>query len=71
MSKRTANQTIAKLRRRTGTTQHVLAAETGIGLNRLVFYETGRTELLPEEVDRIRKVLKHRARQTASDAVGV
>jgi hypothetical protein len=49
----------------------VLAAETGIGLNRIVFYETGRTELLPEEVDKIRKVLKQRARQTAVDAVGV
>jgi transcriptional regulator with XRE-family HTH domain len=71
MNKRTANQAIAKLRRRTGTTQHVLAAETGIGLNRIVFYETGRTELLPEEVDKIRKVLKQRARQTAADAVGV
>lgn len=71
MNKRTENQAIAKLRRRTGTTQHVLAAETGIGLNRIVFYETGRTDLLPEEIDRIRKVLKQRARQTAADAVGV
>jgi hypothetical protein len=71
MNKRTENAAIAKLRRRTGTTQHVLAAESGVPVGRIVFYETGRAELLPEEIYRIRKVLKQRARQTASDAAGV
>jgi transcriptional regulator with XRE-family HTH domain len=65
---RTDNRSLAKLRRRTGLTQHQLSAETGIGLNRLIFFETERAALLPVELDKIKSVLRKRARQTAKDA---
>jgi len=71
MRNKTENRSLAKLRRRTGMTQHQLAAETGISLGRIVFFETERTPLLPEEVDKVRSVLRKRARQIAEDAVSL
>jgi DNA-binding transcriptional regulator YiaG len=67
----TQNRSIAKLRRRVGLTQHALSAATGIPVNRIVFFETSRAALDPQELDKIRGVLRKRARQTAADAVGV
>ena len=57
-------RTIAKQRRRLGLTQHQLCQATGMGVNRLVFFETGRCELLPAEIDSIRSVLRKRARRS-------
>jgi hypothetical protein len=65
------NRSLAKLRRRTGLTQHQLSHETGIPIGRIVFFETDRIALLPEEMDKVRNVLRKRARQTAADAVSV
>jgi transcriptional regulator with XRE-family HTH domain len=65
---RTDNRSLAKLRRRTGLTQHQLSEQTGIGLNRLIFFETERAALLPVELNKIKSVLRKRARQTAKDA---
>jgi hypothetical protein len=61
---RSEGRTIAKRRRMLGLTQHELCRATNMGLNRLVFFETGRCELLPEEIDSIRTVLKKRARRS-------
>jgi transcriptional regulator with XRE-family HTH domain len=69
MKNRTENRSLAKLRRRTGMTQHQLSDETGIAVGRIVFFETERSELLPQEIDKVRSVLRKRARQTAMDAV--
>ena len=54
--RRLENRAVAKARRNTGLTQHQLSHETGIGVNRIVFFETGRCNLAPKEVDRIRAV---------------
>jgi hypothetical protein len=62
------NRSVAKMRRSSGLTQHEVSRRTGIGLNRLVFFETGRAPLLPDEVDKIRSVVKKHARQVAKDA---
>jgi hypothetical protein len=59
---------IAKKRRLLGLTQHQVSQATGIGVNRLVFFETGRATLLPDEIDTIRSVFRKRA-QKAMDAV--
>jgi predicted transcriptional regulator len=71
MKTRPANRDIARMRRRTGLTQHQLSEETGIGVNRIVFFETGRLALLPDEVDRVRSVLRkhHRKNSAAMDAI--
>jgi transcriptional regulator with XRE-family HTH domain len=61
---RSQGRTIAKKRRLLGLTQHQVAQAVGIGVNRLVFFETGRCTLLPEELDSIRSVLKKRAQKS-------
>lgn len=58
---------IARKRRMVGLTQHQLAAAVGIPVGRVVFIETGRTEPMPEELDKIRSVLRKAARK-AMDA---
>jgi hypothetical protein len=55
---------IAKKRRLLGMTQHQISQATGIGVNRIVFFETGRCLLLPEEIDTIRSVLRKRAQKS-------
>jgi predicted transcriptional regulator len=57
------NSGIAKKRRMVGLTQHQLADETGIPVSRVVFAETGRIELEPEELDRVRDVFRQRAKK--------
>jgi transcriptional regulator with XRE-family HTH domain len=53
MGKRNAyDRQLAKKRRMLGLTQHQVSRLTGISLNRLVYAETGRTELSPEERER-------------------
>jgi DNA-binding XRE family transcriptional regulator len=69
MRNKSENRNIASLRRRTGMTQHELARQTGIAVNRIVFFETERIVLEPQEIDKVRSVLRKRARQTAADAV--
>jgi hypothetical protein len=70
MKRGTENRSLAKLRRRTGLTQHQLSRETGIPVNRIVFFETDRIALLPDEVDQIRCVLRKRAQATVAKAAG-
>jgi DNA-binding XRE family transcriptional regulator len=55
-------------RRMVGLTQHQVAQQADIPINRIVFAETGRIALRPDEEKRIAKVLKTRA-QKAFDAV--
>ena len=54
---------LAKKRRMVGMTQHNLARQTGISIGRIVFAETGRVALTPEEVERVQNVLRQRARK--------
>jgi transcriptional regulator with XRE-family HTH domain len=61
-------KTIGKKRKLVGLTQHSLAVATGIDVQRITYFETGRLLLEPQELDRIRKALKNRA-QKAMDAV--
>jgi hypothetical protein len=65
------NRSLAKLRRRTGLTQHQLSHETGIPIGRIVFFETDRIALLPEEMNKVRSALKkhHRKNAAAMDAI--
>ena len=64
--RRLENRAVAKARRNVGLTQHQVSAESGIGLNRIVFFETGRCDLEPKEVDKIRTVIKKHHRKNAS-----
>ena len=68
--KRTSHdgRTLAKRRRMCGATQHDISREADIPINRLVFAETGRLSLEPDELERVRHVLRKRA-QRAMDAV--
>ena len=59
---------LARKRKMVGLTQHQLAKDANVLLSRLIFAETGRTILEPSEIDRIRKVLRNKAR-AAMDAV--
>jgi predicted transcriptional regulator len=61
---------LGKKRRMVGLTQHDLARLTGIPVSRIVFVETGRLDLEPDELISIRRVLKQRARQVAKDVGG-
>jgi transcriptional regulator with XRE-family HTH domain len=54
---------LARRRRACGLTQHDVARLTGIGLNKLVYIETGRAVPSDDELDRICAVLRKRARQ--------
>ncbi len=59
---------LGKRRKMCGITQHQLARDANVSLNRLVFCETGRADLTPEELERVQRVLRQRARK-AMDAV--
>jgi predicted transcriptional regulator len=63
-----AGRTIGKKRRMVGLTQHHLARESKVPVQRITYFETGRLLLEPDEIDRIRKALKNRA-QKAMDSV--
>ena len=56
-------QSLAKKRRALGLTQHQLSELTNIPVARIVFAETSRTDLTPDELDRIRDAFKSRMRQ--------
>jgi hypothetical protein len=51
-----------------GLTQHQVAQQADIPINRIVYAETGRIELKREEKKRIEKVLRKRV-QIAQDAI--
>jgi transcriptional regulator with XRE-family HTH domain len=53
--------TIGKRRRMVGLTQFALAQQSGVSVQRLTFFETGRLTLDDAELERIRKTLKQRA----------
>lgn len=59
---------LGRKRRMCGITQHELARDANVSLNRLVFAETGRSDLNPEELERVQSVLRQRARK-AMEAV--
>jgi transcriptional regulator with XRE-family HTH domain len=61
-------RTISRKRKLVGFTQAALAQESGVPVQRITYFETGRIPLLPTELDRIRAALKRRA-QRAFDAV--
>ena len=69
--RRLENRAVAKARRNVGLTQHQISAESGIGLNRIVFFETGRCDLEAKEVDKICTVIKkhHRKNSAAMDSL--
>lgn len=58
---------IARKRKSLGLTQHDLARHADVLLSRLVFFETGRIELLPEELDRIRHALRRRLKTVTAE----
>jgi hypothetical protein len=59
---------LASKRRMVGLTQHDLSREARVLLSRLIFAETGRIGLEPDELDRVKKVLRNKARK-ALDAI--
>lgn len=61
-------RTLANRRRLLGLTQHDVSQQARIPINRIVFAETGRCDLEPEEVERVWDVFRKRARK-AMDAV--
>jgi predicted transcriptional regulator len=54
-------RTISKKRRMVGLTQHSLAIESKVNVQRITGFETGRISLEPDELLRIRKTLRARA----------
>lgn len=64
-----AGRSLARKRKLLGLTQHEVARQADIPINRVVFAETSRIILEPDELDRIRGVFKRRV-QKAVDAVG-
>ena len=67
-NKQSQGRTISKKRKLVGLTQHSLAQASGVNVQRITFFETGRLALDPDEIERIRKALKTRAVK-AMDAV--
>lgn len=59
---------LGRKRKMCGITQHQLARDTGIPVGRIVFAETGRADLEPNEIEKVQDVLRKRARR-AMDAV--
>jgi len=53
-----AHEFIARKRRMVGLTQHELARQSNLSVSRLVWFETGRCDLEPEELGRIKDALK-------------
>jgi predicted transcriptional regulator len=60
---RNQGRSLATKRRMLGMTQHMLAHRARIPINRLVFAETGRIDLRPDELDRVRTVFRDRAKK--------
>jgi predicted transcriptional regulator len=50
-------------RKMVGLTQHQLAELSGVSVSRIAFVETGRLDLEEDELVRIRRVLKARAKK--------
>ncbi len=63
------DKSLGKKRKMVGLTQHQVAEQSGVPLSRVVFAETGRIVLEPEELDRIRNVFRERALKAVA-AVG-
>jgi predicted transcriptional regulator len=63
-----AGRSLARKRKSVGLTQHQLAAAAGLSVAKIAFVETGRASLEPDELHRIRKVLKKQA-QRAMDSL--
>jgi predicted transcriptional regulator len=59
---------LGRKRRMCGITQHELAHDSGVSLSRIIFAETGRIDLEPEELARVQNVLRQRAKR-AMEAV--
>jgi predicted transcriptional regulator len=62
-------RTLAKKRRMVGMTQHEVAELANVSLTRIVYGETGRLDLEPEEVARVRQVLRQRLKQVVAEVV--
>jgi predicted transcriptional regulator len=60
---RSDHKTLSRKRKLLGLTQHNVAQEANIPINRLVFAETGRVTLEQDELDRIRTVFRRRAQK--------
>jgi transcriptional regulator with XRE-family HTH domain len=56
-------RTISKRRKMVGLTQHSLAMDSGVNVQRITAAETGRTILTDDELLRIRKTLRQRAQK--------
>jgi len=46
-----------------GLTQHDLAEDSGVSVMRIAYAESGRTKYRPDEVQRIKRVLRTRVRE--------
>ena len=64
-----ADRTLGKKRKLCGLTQHDVARQANVPLQRLTYAETGRIDLEPDERERIKNVFRNRVRK-AMDAVG-
>jgi hypothetical protein len=60
---------LARKRRLCGLTQHAVAQQANVPLQRITYAETGRIDLEPDERERIKNVFRNRVRK-AMDAVG-
>jgi predicted transcriptional regulator len=60
---------IVDCRRMLGLTQQAISEQAKISPNRLAFAETGRLDLRPDEIERIRKVIKRRAQRVISEVL--
>ena len=62
LDKNPVGRSLARKRRSVGLTQHQVSHAAGIPINKLVYVETGRASLEPNEMERVRKVLERQAR---------
>ena len=63
---RTKDGQLGKKRRMLGLTQHQVAQAVGIPVNKLVFAETGRCDLEPEERARIMQLFRQRVKEVSA-----
>lgn len=61
-------RTLAKKRKSLSYTQHQLSADSGVSLSRIIYGETDRLDLEPNEIEAIKTALRRRA-QKAMDAI--
>jgi predicted transcriptional regulator len=64
-------RTLSKRRKLCGLTQHALAEQSGVNVQRITFAETGRIALDDSELNRIRVALKQRAQKVFDSVAGV